>query len=101
MSHSTAAYGDSLTRSLRDHWGSLRRSFVGVVAEARREPALRLGQRPPLAVGVVRDLVPGDPAHHEVLGLRVAEVQAGHRGAGLHRHGLRQRYPGGTLDVEE
>ena len=54
-------------------------SVLGVVAQVGREPALRLGQAPALALGVVGDLVAPEAADHEVLRLRVREVPARRR----------------------
>src|SRR5690606_11425683 len=48
---------------------------VGLVAEVRGQPALRLRERPALAGGVVGDLVPADLPDGEVPRLRVREIE--------------------------
>src|SRR3954452_22134823 len=98
-------YGSVSTRvpsmSQRTACISAAASVVGVVAEVRRQPALRLGQGPALALGVVLDLVASQPADDEVLRLRVAEVPPGHRGSRPHRPALGELDPGVRLHVEE
>src|ERR1700710_2259530 len=76
-------------------------SVLRVVAEVRREPLLRLTHRPALALGVRRHLVGPETADDEVLRLRVGEVPAADRGAGPHRHRVRELDAGALLDVEE
>src|SRR3954469_16259400 len=77
-------------------------SFVlGAVAEVRREPLLRLVDRPALAPRVVLDLVAADPPQDEVPRLRVREVQAAHRRARPHGHALGQLDTGVRLGVEQ
>src|ERR1700712_6126012 len=77
------------------------RSVLRVVAEVGTEPAFGFLQRPALAFGVVGDLVLGHPADHEVLRLRVAEVQAADGGTRPHRHRLGQLDAGALLDVHQ
>src|SRR3954452_21919122 len=74
---------------------------LGAVAQVRREPSLRLGDRPALAAGVVLDLVAGDPAQVEVPRLRVGEVQPADRGPRPHGHALGELDAGVGLDVEQ
>src|SRR5215510_8030241 len=97
MSQRTAAYGCAAGRG-RPSGGS---SLIRVVAEVRRQPLLRLGERPALALGVLGDLVAPETPDDEVLRLRVAEVHARDRGAGLHRHRLGELDARGGLDVEQ
>src|SRR5664279_4609551 len=59
--------------------------------EARAEPAFRLRERHSPAGGVVLDLVARDPAHREVLRLRMVEVDATDCGGGEHGVALGQR----------
>src|SRR4029453_3441205 len=64
---------DQLTVAQRN-----RSLVLGAVSQVRRQPLLRLVDRPALAPGIVLDLVAAHPAQHEVLRLRVREVQAAH-----------------------
>src|SRR4051795_11139541 len=78
-----------------------RGSVIWLVAEVGGEPPLRLRHRPALALRVVLDLVVAEPAYHEVLRLRVGEVPTADRGAGPHRHRLRELDPRVLVHVEE
>src|SRR6266700_6043637 len=60
------------------------RGRSGRVIEDRRQPFLRLGERPILARGIILDLVALDPADAEISALRMAEIDAAHRGARPH-----------------
>ena len=60
-------------------WKSLR-----VVIEVEGEPAFGGGDVPVFTLGVVGDLVFFDFADGEVFGLGVGEIEAAHRGAGVH-----------------
>src|SRR5262245_45187444 len=76
-------------------------SVLRVVAKVGAEPALSFGQRPALALGVVGDLVLGQPTDYEVLRLRVREIPAADSSTGPHRHRLGQLDAGPLLDVQQ
>ena len=61
-----------------------RRPGVRIVAEIRRQPALRLREGPALAGGIVDDLIPVDLTHAEIMRFRVREIPAAHRRGGQH-----------------
>ena len=65
-----------------------------VVVEHRREPPLGFLGAPALAPGVVLDLIALDLADAEIVALRVAEIEAAHRGAGPHGEALGERHAG-------
>src|SRR4051812_31832350 len=102
MSQKTAAY-ESIRRPPIPPLASVgvTSSVLGVVAEVRRQPSLGLRDGPSLARGVVGDLVWSQASDHEVLGLRMAEVDARDRRAGPHRHRLGQLHAGAGGDVEQ
>src|SRR5690606_25225016 len=62
--------------------------LIGVVIEVGGKPALHVAQRPPLAGGVVGDLVAAEAADDEVLAAGVREVEARDRRRGRHRETL-------------
>src|SRR3954451_20621689 len=102
MSHRTAAK-ESIRGPSVSWWvdGTLTRTVLGVVAEAGREPPLGLGEGPAPALGVVGDLVGAEPSDHEVLRLRVAEIDPGDRGSRPHRHRVGELHARLRLDVEK
>src|SRR4249919_184464 len=63
---------------------------VRVVRQVRAQPSLRLADALPAAARVVLQLVLRDPAHVEVPGLGMCEVEAGHRRGGGHGERVRQ-----------
>src|SRR5581483_1805262 len=70
------------------------------LGQARAEPALRLGERNLLPLGVVGELVAADPADREVPRLRVREVEPADGGGRKHRVCIRQLDPG-ALRLEQ
>src|SRR5437773_2174660 len=68
-------------------------SGLGLVAQIRREPALRLGPRQARARCVVGDLVAIEAADGEIARIRVREVEARHARRGPHRIVLGERDP--------
>src|SRR5262252_948931 len=69
--------GDEVaSRLFRRHLGSRRR----VVIEHRGEPLLCFLRAPALAPGIVFDLIALDLANPKIVTLRVAEIEAAHRG---------------------
>src|SRR5919107_1384366 len=98
MSHSTAAGRRAARPLVGEAVLSAGISVLRLVAEVGGEPLLGFAEAPPLAGGVVGDLVLAEAAHDEVPGLRVGQVPAAHRGAGPHRHALGESYADGPLD---
>src|ERR1700682_2846603 len=72
-----------------------------LVAEIRRQPALRFFPREPLAARVVLDLLPVALAEREVARLRMRDVPAAHRRGRVHGVGLGEADAGAALDVEQ
>ncbi len=78
--------------------------FLGFVGQQRRQPALRLGQGPLLACGVVDDLLAADAHDAEIARLRMAEVPAAHRRRRGHHAALGEvqaEVAAGVEEVEE
>src|SRR5581483_2587435 len=69
--------------------------------EVRRQPLLRVAQRPALAPRIVGDLLLVDAADDEVLRLRMREVPARHRRARPHREALGELDAGVALRVDQ
>ena len=77
-----AAVGEELAEGAHGQLtAAYRRRAIPLVAQVRRQPALRLRHRHALPRGVVLHLVPADLADAEVARLRVPEVPAAHRRA--------------------
>src|SRR5438874_1877356 len=72
-----------------------------LVAEIRRQPALRFFGRQPLAARVVLQLLAVDLADREVARLRMGDVPTAHRGGRVHGVGLGEADAGAALDVEQ
>src|SRR5712692_2520138 len=83
--------------------GLQRRHLLRLVGQIRSEPALRLGERDALAVGVVGNLVARDAADGEVARFRVVEIESADARARDRREGLGQLHPGavGGEQLEE
>src|SRR5215204_3528532 len=83
----------------------LRRYFFGdrprIVVEDRRQPSLRLLDRPALAPRVVLDLVALDLADTEIGAVGVTEIEPADRGARPHRKAFRQLHPDIVLAREQ
>src|SRR3954447_12547944 len=60
------------------------RNRARIVIQNRREPALGLLHAPPLALGVILDLIALDLADAEIVALRMAEIEPAHRRARPH-----------------
>ena len=72
-----------------------------VVAEIRRQPALRRLEIQPLPSRIVRNLVESDLAHREVPRLRVSKVEAADRTGRDHGETLREQDADPFLDLEQ
>src|SRR3984893_11900347 len=79
--------------------GSRRRHPI--VVEHWREPLLAHLRAPAFAPRVVLDLVALDLADAEIMALRVAEIEAAHRGAGPHGEALGEPYADARFAVEQ
>src|SRR6185503_19984357 len=66
-----------------------------------QQPALRLGDAPALAPGIVLNLVALDLADAEIAGIGMAEIEAADRSARPHGKALGERHADRRLAVEQ
>src|SRR5450432_209841 len=74
---------------------------IGVISQIRRQPALRVGEAPSLALRVARRLIAIDLTHAEIMRLRVREIKSADGRSRPHRKGFGQSNAGIAFRVEQ